>query len=207
MKFNNIIIEEQKRIAIDVLKKLGSNNIKAIVAGGAPRNWEFKNPANDIDVFIESSEDILQYNIEDIFNIKPKERENLFGTSIFENERFKDVVNKELYKNLKHVNGVFDAEIDGQKIQFILFNSVSKNKNEFRNKVFDSFDFGLCKIAYLISSSFVETFLSDEFMEDFENKKLTASIDKMLIYNNVRSLPRRAAKLKELYPEFELVIK
>lgn len=44
-------IEQQKRIAKEVLDKLKVLDYRAIIAGGAARDWYFNNLANDIDIF------------------------------------------------------------------------------------------------------------------------------------------------------------
>ena len=46
-----ISIEDQKKIADEILDKLYVLDPYAIVAGGAPRDWYFNKEANDIDVF------------------------------------------------------------------------------------------------------------------------------------------------------------
>ena len=44
-------IEQQKRIAKEVLDKVKVLDYRAIIAGGAARDWYFNNLANDIDIF------------------------------------------------------------------------------------------------------------------------------------------------------------
>ena len=44
-------IEQQKRIAKEVLAKVKVLDYRAIIAGGAARDWYFNNLANDIDIF------------------------------------------------------------------------------------------------------------------------------------------------------------
>ena len=44
-------IEQQKQTAKKVLSKIKALDSRAIIAGGAPRDWYFNNLANDIDIF------------------------------------------------------------------------------------------------------------------------------------------------------------
>lgn len=49
---NKGIIKKQKAIGAELLKKLRVIHPAAILAGGAPRNWFFNRPANDLDFFV-----------------------------------------------------------------------------------------------------------------------------------------------------------
>lgn len=44
-------IEQQKQVAKKVLRKIKALDNRAIIAGGAARDWYFNNLANDIDIF------------------------------------------------------------------------------------------------------------------------------------------------------------
>lgn len=52
------VIEHQKRVAYKVLDKLRLIDPEAVVVGGAPRNWYFGKPANDVDIYLRWQEDI-----------------------------------------------------------------------------------------------------------------------------------------------------
>jgi hypothetical protein len=57
------VIEKQKLIADAVLNKLEIIDPYCILAGGAPRNWEFGRPARDLDIYLHIPEHMKEFNI------------------------------------------------------------------------------------------------------------------------------------------------
>ena len=51
-------IENQKKIADEILTKLSIIDDNVILAGGAPRDWSFTKPASDLDFYIKKSNDL-----------------------------------------------------------------------------------------------------------------------------------------------------
>lgn len=118
-------IEQQKLIAKEVLDKIKALDSRAIIAGGAARDWYFDNLANDIDVFYYHEEG--KYCLDNIRKQKAILGALLgtdeisvlgfnSGAKEFEQEP-KDDFNNYL-KNPNIVN-VFECIIDDVKFQFI----------------------------------------------------------------------------------------
>ncbi len=130
-------VTEQKSIAKTVLDKIKVLDYRAIIAGGAARDWYFDTPANDIDIFyyneaanwcnanIQKQKSILKTLIDvedldvlgfnpndDTSNIKPKDD----FTNYLKNP---DIVN------------VFECEIEGLKFQFIQLKKQNVQVNSF----------------------------------------------------------------------------
>lgn len=51
-KNNNDTIAHQQKVALEILHKLECGDPYAILAGGAPRDWYFDKPANDLDFYV-----------------------------------------------------------------------------------------------------------------------------------------------------------
>lgn len=53
-----ISIENQKKIADEIMVRLSIIDDNVILAGGAPRDWSFTKPASDLDFYIRKSNDL-----------------------------------------------------------------------------------------------------------------------------------------------------
>ena len=129
------LIEQQKQSAKVVLDKLRCLDSRAVIAGGAPRDWYFCKLANDIDIFyyheqgkwcldnISKQIKILQalLGVEDItvLGFNP-DRDNIEPTEDYNN----------YIKNPDIVN-VFECMIDGLKFQFIQLRKQNLNVSKF----------------------------------------------------------------------------
>lgn len=131
-------IEQQKQTAKKVLSKIKALDSRAIIAGGAARDWYFNNLANDIDIFyfheegkycldnIRRETAILKalLGVRDIdvvgFNSGKKKESDQHPEDDFNN----------YLKNPSIVN-VFECVIDGVKFQFIQLKKQNVNVSTF----------------------------------------------------------------------------
>lgn len=111
-------IKDQKKAADYILSKIRQFYPSAIVAGGAPRNWVYNTPANDIDVYFHSDDEIsvvmdkldqcginkIDVVFQDYDNLDEKEENN-------------STINKDIY----YVS-IFNITFDGEKVQLIQTN-------------------------------------------------------------------------------------
>lgn len=108
-------IDQQKSLALEVLQCVTYFDPSAIVAGGAPRDWEMGFPTeNDIDVFFFFRENSTRQQVIDLITralrVKfPTAEITQLGVESFE----------ENYKLNKNLVRVFEAVIDDQKFQFM----------------------------------------------------------------------------------------
>ncbi len=180
------IIEKQKRIAASILYTLASEgNPKAIIAGGAPRNWFMGEPANDIDIYFPNQIDKEVYQ-----KIANREQLTSLGKSYGK------------YGQIKNIKSVVETNVQETKIQFITIDKFGETKAKFADQVFESFDFNICKIAWTPDGYIT----SPEFSHDMANKKLTIDIAKVVRNSGALSLPERLRKMKKYYPNHELDI-
>lgn len=108
---NTDLIARQKLVADDVLRKLELTDPYCIVAGGAPRDWLNGVPAKDLDVYFHVPVNVTVSAAKDILNAHGF---NITQSSDEKPDRFK------LYEHMKHLRGVYDCEVSGMKVQFIL---------------------------------------------------------------------------------------
>lgn len=178
-------IANQKKVASDILYMLAKNgHPEAVVAGGAPRNWDFGKAANDLDIYLRSP-------------FLEKQLLEIIGVHSF----------KTLGKNyggygLKAIKNVIEANLGGMTVQFISVDCNYTNSTLFAKHVFLAFDFGICKIAWT-PSGFIT---SKEFQHDKLNKTLTIDMLKVCTFNDPKNLPRRLKKMRSYYPDFAVDI-
>lgn len=125
------IIESQMKVADEVINKLRTVDPYCIVAGGAPRDWYFGNPANDIDVYIWQQHDTqhakvaqLNYAGFECISMEHKDRDHT------------------LYEKNSMISNVFIVRGYEFPVQII-----SLNKPTFG--VVDTFPFSICQAWYI----------------------------------------------------------
>ena len=131
-------IEQQKQTAKKVLSKIKALDSRAIIAGGAARDWYFNNLANDIDIFYFHEEG--NYCLDNIRR-ETAILKALLGVSSIDVVGFNSGKKKEsdqqpeddfnnYLKNPSIVN-VFECVIDGVKFQFIQLKKQNVNVSTF----------------------------------------------------------------------------
>lgn len=131
-------IEQQKQTAKKVLSKIKSLDSRAIIAGGAARDWYFNNLANDIDIFYFHEEG--KYCLDNIRR-ETAILKSLLGVSNIDVVGFNSGKKKEsdqypeddfnnYLKNPDIVN-VFECVIDEVKFQFIQLKKQNVNVSTF----------------------------------------------------------------------------
>lgn len=131
-------IEQQKQTAKKVLSKIKALDSRAIIAGGAARDWYFNNLANDIDIFYFHEEG--KYCLDNIRR-ETAILESLLGVSNIDVVGFNSGKKKEsdqypeddfnnYLKNPDIVN-VFECVIDEVKFQFIQLKKQNVNVSTF----------------------------------------------------------------------------
>lgn len=181
-------IQQQQDVAIEVLEKLEKLGCVSLVAGGAPRNWDLKIKARDLDIF--TTKEWLQHtsiknifpNINKVNKIYPRSQKS-FAHSVHEFQYKGEIVQIITLKNFKQ-------DFNNQKL-------------DFAEEVFKTFDWHVCKI-YMNSSGII--WKTTDYIDDIKNKRLTLNITNVEKYNRVSKLPERFRKMKSLFPNFEAII-
>ena len=130
-------IEQQKQTAKKVLSKIKALDSRAIIAGGAARDWYFNNLANDIDIFYYHEEgkyclDNIRREVGLLKALLGVDQIDVIG---FNSAKGKDKAEPEddfnnYLKNPDIVN-VFECVIEGVKFQFIQLKQRNVNVNKF----------------------------------------------------------------------------
>lgn len=190
-------IANQKYVA----QKILSNLPNAIIAGGAPRNWEFGRPSNDIDVFLfnDDSTDIESM-VKNAFFLTTWNMKKKGANAPPAAPTMKAAAP---YNVFKEITGVYEGTIPihGEKIQFIYV--LHSNWNSLQDFVIETFDFGLNKI-WMRSDGTIDKAYS--FIMDVINQTLTINIESQVKYDRYRSLPERTKKMLSYFPNFKLAI-
>ena len=184
------LVDEQKEKALQILKKLEIIDPEVLICGGAPRNWDQGKLANDVDTYINCTSVQLIRFLETVCDIKESDIE----MPLMENNE---------YARMQE-DWIMNATIDGIEFQFHKHNMAGK---VFCKSIFNTFDFGINKIAIRSDGSFIKT---HDYSFDVSSKTLTMNKstvmsslerDRLSYIFNVR-IP----KMKEYYPDSEFII-
>lgn len=213
--------EKQKQLATSVLNDLivlGIVDPNALVAGGAPRNWEFGMKARDIDIFACRS-DYYQSKLgnDSYENVRTEASKKMMAVNNFKSKTESDrdfwsyawvgAVEhdlKKIYPSMSEVvgkspaltnngykKGVFEFRIEDQLFQ-IIFCPNPLN-------VILGFDFGINKIWM---NNFGEVTKFWQFDIDKKNKRLTHWPEYNDSSNSYNKLPERKDKMLQYFPDF-----
>lgn len=183
--------ENQQYLSSTILKIIRENiDSEAIVAGGAPRNWDHERSANDIDLYFRCNLN-TQYATK---NLLLKLFENT-GLDV-EVKAHKNLSRYALSINIKHI---IDLEINGVLFQFIVLADVTGN---FMQKVVKAFDIGICRIAYTGSN----TYRSPEYNKDVTNSTITLYTKYLTDAQLRHSINNHVGKLLDYYVDHRLKI-
>lgn len=114
------IIEQQKSIADEVLKKLTALDPNAILAGGAPRDWAFNKSANDLDIYLYLPYETIAENLKRFEAVGLNGFETLY-TKIAEG-RSEPALQSQQYKSMETLQRVYEGFVDNQKVQLMIVN-------------------------------------------------------------------------------------
>lgn len=149
-------IETQKALVDDLLTKLEVISPYVILAGGAPRDWYLGEVAQDLDIYIYSSAE----------TIATFQKQLKYATGIeFKHNWELQANDRSLYTSMPQLRRVFEAEMNGEKVQIMQLNNP---RDEF--KVVDNMSTSVCKAWYKSGN----IYLKDDF-------KLTIATNTMFL--------------------------
>lgn len=125
------IIRQQKFIADKVLHAIEGFDPTCIVAGGAPRDWWLGREASDIDLFFHYREGGTAREVKTLLERAIGKSVSRLGTDRFSEE----------YKVNKDLKTVWEAEIEGMRVQFMEMSIPTWT-------VVDHFPLTICKAWY-----------------------------------------------------------
>lgn len=199
----DMTIEDQQNIAREILVKVKWGiDSEAIIAGGAPRNWDIGQPANDIDLYLRSN------CINTASRFKAQIANVIFGCKSGELETYQDVDTGN-YKfgidlEIVYLLGVI---YKGVKFQFICLNG-NKEYKDFKDDIVGHMDIGLNHIYcdwYCNSDNHLNA--TKEYNEDFMNKTLSLYVDTMTPSQLQHCMQHHLPKMQSYFPDYKLVVK
>ena len=124
-------IENQKRIADNLLELCENLDPTCIIAGGAPRDWYFGNPAKDLDVFMYFRPDLTNSSVLRLLkkNISPDLKPLPFSA---------EGLNYELNPNIQMV---YEFKFEGINVQIVLVKKPTWG-------IVEEFAFNICQAWY-----------------------------------------------------------
>ena|SRR4030067_2711319 len=122
-------IVEQKQVASKVYHKLRLADPDCLLAGGAPRDWYFNEPCNDLDFYFCSTACTMG-----------STKAQLESLGFNDVHHVSDQFTNELYKSMEGLVRIWECIVDGMKVQFIQL-----AEPKYRWRVVDNMDVSICK--------------------------------------------------------------
>lgn len=194
-------IQHQQDVSFKVLRGIKTFiDNDAIIAGGAPRNWDQGKEANDIDLYMRS----LQTSNTSRFMLQI---ENALGQKL---EWVQDVdmdgyqfgIGIEIIK-------IVGFKLDGVLFQLIVCNP-SQEWGDFKRRIVGHMDIGINRISadwYSERKDKGRLTKTDEYRKDVDNRTLTLYKDCMTDEQLRHCMEAHLPKMQSYYPEYKLEIK
>lgn len=190
----------QEALALELLQHLESElkGTKCVVAGGAPRNWDFDRHARDLDIYILGNTPLFA--LKDAMN-------SFTGPSGEQSKTFRVLGSASHHYHDSHIKQVISTKVGTQKVELIVcddYIGFDDDPDTHVKYVLDKFNCNLCKIAMDSSGKFIKT---PEYKTDKLNGELTYPFYKYEAdYHRERSLEMHIPKMMKYFPEFTVVI-
>jgi len=213
-------IERQKEQTKALLTEISENFEFALVAGGAPRNWAYNRPANDIDIYVLRKIPLIKgrYSVKKDSSAQEEIDKNIAKAVLqlsekygFSQNRACTTINSNAYGGLI-LNSLYDFKIGDQDCQFIIVDDNMwwqdiqvKDLESFANRIFATYDFGICKTAMDKDGSIIK---HPDFISDFENNTFTCNIKELRRNNTsgMKKLVERFEKMEKYFPNHKMRI-
>ena len=182
-------IQEQMSCALSYLGCIQVFWPEAIIAGGAPRNWDHGMLANDIDIYLQMDETGGEA-------LDKRELEIMFrGGSVRK-------IGGTIYAEGNLIKYVYQVRYAGEEFQFIFCDfSMRADGQSVPQQVFNQFDAGLCMIAH----DGADVIKDDRYLKDYQEKTITVYPDCITPYQLKRSLDHHIPKLQGYFPQHRVV--
>lgn len=172
-------IEQQKKVAQEIYKKLKIIDPYALLAGGAPRDWYFGNLANDLDFYFFST----GVTVSSVVN----QLSGIMGVKVDAVKYDEDSHQHGQYKSMPFLRRVLEAEIGGEKVQFM---QLTEPNAQF--KVVDAMDVSICK-------AWCDVDMNISMHQDF---KITLASGNMFLSDEYSWSDRHPQKIADRFPNF-----
>ena len=196
---SNMTINHQVDVSFKVLQKIKMLiDNEAIIAGGAPRNWDQGKEANDIDLYMRS----LQTSNTSRFRFQI---ENALGQEL---EWVQNVdMNKYQFGIGIEIIKIVGFKLDGVLFQLIVCNP-SQKWGHFKTQIVEHMDIGINRISADWYSQIDKGWLTKTpaYCKDVDNQTLTLYKDCMTDAQLRHCMEVHLPKMQSYYPEYKLEI-
>ena len=194
-------VDEQKEIAKEILKKLTINvDSSAIIAGGAPRNWEQNTLARDVDIYFRTHVSNINRLLDLLFN------DGTGGFQFIDTPDSTDVYMETLTFDIKRV---ITGRYKGVNFQFIIVEEKEPYIGNFSRKIIDSFLVNISKL-YVVYGEGIDVLLKipnrEQFM-DVQNSTLTIETRKLSGVQLYKGVQHYLPKIQSYYPNHTVIFK
>ena len=169
------LIKHQKEVATKLLHTLEGADPYAILAGGAPRDWYFNKPANDLDFYVHVGNKPMQSSQELQFKRLGLEvkRMSFGGPTAVE------------YMCMEHLHSIYEGSFEGVKYQIMVMNASTFDC------VVSNFGASVCMAWW----KGYDVNVTEEFL-------LSHYIKTIFIKDNYTAKELHVNKMKERYPDY-----
>jgi hypothetical protein len=173
----NKIIEKQIAVANKLINEFEVIDPNCIIAGGAPRNWYFGKPANDLDLYVYTPDKTYT------------ERKKRLKHTTVKNLKSLTKESGEMYACMKHLKTVYSGEYLDMPVNIMFM-----GKPTF-DSVVNHFGTSICKTWYKSGSCInLETeFLVGEFFK------------RIYVANDYNAKVAHVSKMEKYFPDYEFV--
>lgn len=167
-----------------MLKKLSILDPQAILAGGAPRDWSYDKPANDLDFYMH------MYNHQTHDNTIA--RLKAVGVDVIPFDvKSKQSVDREGYKNMKKLIRIYEGVYEGQEFQIMCMEPFKHGSDVVR-------EFG-CSICEYFMNNFSPTIHSTQ------RAKVSRELGMCFINEGYKESNKHLDKMKYKFPKLDYV--
>lgn len=206
-------VEQQKKAAIKIIQDLKQKWPYTLLGGGAPRDWEHKRKAKDLDFFIfinspiisleTSLEEILLQKVVSIRNLKKNDipdMGSILGNYAFSQRNQTDLENLKRHRIIKTI---YNAELYENMCQFIFIDNKElkiKSIEDYVEILSLTFDIGLCMIFF----DDKKIYKTKHFVYDYKNEKLSIYINNIKTFAKFLYTLKHISRIAKKYPEYQI---
>ena len=194
-------VDEQKEIAKEVLKRLTINvDSSAVIAGGAPRNWEQNILARDVDIYFRTHVSNINRLLDLLFN------DDTGDFQFINTPDSTDIYMETLTFDIKRV---ITGRYKGVDFQFIIVDEKDPHIGQFSRKIIESFLVNISKIymMYLEGADTLFKINDRGYLADVQNSTLTIETRKLSGVQLYKGVQRYLPKIQSYYPNHTVIFK
>ncbi|MDB4311983.1 hypothetical protein N9937_00995 [bacterium] len=194
-----VSVDEQREKVAEVLSALKMIDGEAILAGGAPRNWQEGKIANDYDIYLRS--------FADLDSRKWKQLEMCMPNMVLEKLECLDT---SLYNSELNIITITNIRIDGHATPFqLIYIKPEQDFGEkgFQQAVLEHMDIGINQVGYSDDPSCTSMLSTAAYRKDRQEETLTVIRGNQTFQQLRHTFNVHLPKMVEYYPDHMVILK